>query len=201
MKLIDRFINRIIYKQSLLKTQKDIDEINKILEKHKHSAAYFENSIYYEQHKSWFDLFSNEKEFLQKLVYLISDGNLAYNYDEDNWDFITCLNYLVDNKYLVSYSYPNDKNKFDILNNAFSLGINKKELIKTFNLKYKKFKKYYNKKNNDWLKDVFFEIELCEVLKSKGLGLIYLYSIGDISCYTVLKLDKLDQIRHLFEKL
>lgn len=195
MELIKKFINKVIYK-----TQKDIDEINEILEKHRHSAAYFENSIYFED-LGLFDFASDEKEFLQKLVYLISDGNLSYNYNEDNSDFMTCLKYLVDNKYLISYSYPNDKNIFDLLNNDFSLGINKNEFIETFILKYEKFKKYYNKKNKAWLKKKFYEIELCEVLKSKGLGLVYLYSIGDIYCYTVLKLDKLNQIRELFEDL
>ena len=183
--------------------EKDELELRQIAAKEltlvKNQFMYFENRKNNEILNQYFDYYIEEKEFLSKILEILTDKKLLIGLakDEDGeYSFEKCVRELVKKRYMVDYNGHNGKDLFDVLNSTFNLKISENDF-------YERLRKKYDKYDNatELVKDELQIIEMCKLLKERNLGIIHFYSIGDFYCYGVFNIDKIKKIKSLFETL
>lgn len=163
-------------------------------------CVYFENRKYDDTNLQYFDYYSDDKDFLNKFLENITDKTISLEQIEvtenGEYHFEDCIKKLVEKKYLIEYNGYSDKDIFELLNENFNLNINKDDFYKIIKEKYDKYNLI-----KSFLRAELQIIEMCKLLKEKGLGIVYLYSIGDFYCYGVFSIDKIKEIKLLFEEI
>lgn len=163
-------------------------------------CAYFENSKYDETNHQYFDYYSDDENFLNQFLENLTNKTISLEQiegdEQGEHSFEECIKKLIERKYLIEYSGYNSEYIFELLNDSFNLNINKDYFYKMIKEKYDK----YDLTKRGLIEELQI-IEMCKLLKEKGLGIVYLYSIGDFYCYGVFSIDKIKKLKSLFKTL